>query len=321
MIQAAQDFASSIEFLSSDFSADIRQMAGTLSSADFNATWQYVEYELDLLYEKTRVLEDCIGYVKKTLNEDIQKRQAQLSEKMKTIEGHADSYLNHSFVAKSVSLTGGTGGTDRDGSYLPAADVVCGQLCLPTALVQSYQNNTCVRSGERLPYRSAPEQLLLQEPYRSFYILGQPASDCVAETLRCTFAQPVTVSRITAKPINCYMTSLIVFTDSGKAIPVPPNQDFSPIAITAMEVRLLSDQPSLCQFLQVAVSPSKTDLLTEQAPQLTSTACIEDVELAGYIQQKSEQIESYYQQLTIWKSDNERIKQLNLRLAKGEAMQ
>ena len=300
MIQASQDFTSSLEFLASDFSADIRQMSGTMSSSDFNATWQYVEYELDLLYEKMRVLEDCLDYVKKTLDEDIKTRRSQLEEKMKTIENHAESYLNHSFVAKTVSFADRTGkaAIDRDGNYLPGVEIFDNAACLPTALIESYKNETCIRSGGYVPYRAQPKNLTEQKPYRSFYVLAQPADNGIIDTIKCVFIEPVNTSRINIEPIGCVIEELYVTTAGGVKKPVSPNRDFTDTRIISMEAKISCRQPRLCQFYQCTKLADES--IADAGFGLLPDFCLEDAEAASRKISDQRLWDAYYQSLAAW---------------------
>ena len=316
MLQASEDFEQSLEFLRSEFTADIREMKDVFSSRDYNDSWNYIEMELDLLYEKTRVLEDCLAYAQSAITSEIEQRRKKILAVANQIEQYAQSYVHPDYQAIPIVLEkSGRLITDRDGAALAECETGKG-LAMPSAIASVCLPTGYVRQGEIEPYRCQPSQLAGQKAYRSYYAMPPQHGQPIRETLRCLFSAPQTINWVTAAPVGCEIESVVAIDETGKELPFAVNTACAAQRVKELQIHLVCRNYSRKKFLEAVRQKNELEFVA-QPPK----ASLEEQEQLLQKYRHQETAAAMLQKSVLWQKDCQAVEAANEQAYAREAGQ
>lgn len=118
MINTAQDFESSLAYVTQDIGYTGTKLSNEMSSTVINYTFSEIEDAINTLYQKIRTLEDIKDYTKNFVIRAIQERREKIIGKLKVIETLTDELQDKKSV-KTVAVPDFNYTVyDRDGSEI-----------------------------------------------------------------------------------------------------------------------------------------------------------------------------------------------------------
>lgn len=99
------------------------EISDIMSSNELNTSFNYIEQELNNLYDSIRMLEQLGNYTKEYVTQQIETKENQFKEYLKTIEDVADLYQDTNSVSYLIQFLASKDTIrDRDGSIIPQMD-------------------------------------------------------------------------------------------------------------------------------------------------------------------------------------------------------
>lgn len=221
MIDATHNFEEGVEFLSKDLDKNIANAIplqnNFLDSEKFNEAMQNIEKELNLLYEKTRVLEDIIAYSKEFIQQQIHVNKEKIYKKLETIEDTRDLIKDRAYVLfrapikeRSVEVI-----RDRDGTVIDHCEVFNGNLTLSGQDLEEIKVVDITKKQELVSFNDNLDTAIENKFYRSYYILDGPANNGVKEEIIYLFDGVKQVNHISVTPVNCNIASISFINENG----------------------------------------------------------------------------------------------------------
>jgi hypothetical protein len=330
MIDASHNFEEGVEFLLKDLDKDINSQLmlqnNFLNSQQFNETMTAVEGELNLLYEKTRVLEDMIAYAKEFVQQEIHLNKEKLYDKLKTIEDHRDTMKESAYISFRVPVKEKNAGIirDRDGTVLDRCDVQNGNLVLSGQELETVRVMDVTNKKELIAYNDNLKEAKSTNHYRTFYLLDGPASDGVKEELTFLFEDAKVVNFISALPVNCKIISATMINENGaeEQIIALENTTIAERKLRGVKLTILATDAETHKY-EIDSSRLQFDFWDKVAAYEYSTALgqsntFEFEKLAGMEQYKKD-YESYLTALSEWQAEKKAVEERNrLKLLKYE---
>jgi hypothetical protein len=228
MLKTSTSFEESVNYMIKDLSISsddgIKYQTSTMDSSDFNTTMNVIESKINVLYEKTRLLDDIITYAKEYIKNTIYENSKEIKSIVNEIEDESDSIKNSSYISYDVPFTEGDGSyIDRNGVELSHSVLSNGVLTSSKKSSVNIKFDSIQRISSTIPYRQNLDDLIKgTKPYRSFYFLDSPMEDGFSEEIKIKFQYPVTINYIDAITSNCkesdvkyYYNNTVVETSSA----------------------------------------------------------------------------------------------------------
>ena len=192
-----------------------------MDSDEFNSTMKQIEYDLDALYENIRMLNDVADYCRNYIVNSVEEKRAKFIEQLKIIEQLTDSYQDKSYITQMVPfLTNQEIITNRQGESVKAMSINSGTLEMAGKKVEEAVIQSAVRITSHGSTKSTPENLALNKPSRSTYLMDEPIPGGVEEEYEVRFKSPVNANYIDINVSNCEVTDLCAINDTDENIPV-----------------------------------------------------------------------------------------------------
>jgi hypothetical protein len=224
MLKTAIDFEESIQFLNAGINADtfnnFKYQTTAMDSDDFNLTMKDIESKLNLLYEKSRILEDILTYTKTFIQQNIDSSNKECRDILNDIEHTRDEMKSKtgSYMSYNIPISDSTGSyADRDRTELPHCNILDSMATLSGIINTDINIKDIKKTSSSVPYRSNIEDLKQNKAYRVYYFLDEQVSGGLEETIKVTFATPVLVNYLDIVPANCKITK-ITYTLSNDAL-------------------------------------------------------------------------------------------------------
>lgn len=213
------NFDYNIEQLVKPIDLNIKRQYEVMNSENFNSSLQSIEKNLDILYEKTRYLEDAIDYTKIFLDQKITAFETRMSSILNSVEDINAINKNMAYIEYPVPFQQNvTDSTDRNKDYrvepcdLNATSKV---LTLSAHENHSYGISSINRTGECIPYDSNINDFLTGEKYRAIYIEDKIQKNGLIENFTCYFPYAVEVNNINVKPVNSEIENITLVYPNG----------------------------------------------------------------------------------------------------------
>lgn len=211
------NFESKIDYLietdNSGIENKLKDFGTYMNSSIANANFETIEDSLNLLYERIRILEECIDYAKKYINSEIDETIAECKGLLNDLENMNDMNFSEtkSCVIKNVPLVKGDFDqhTDRDGSILKPCEVYGNVVSLTGTVRDSIVPKNISILGSDQVYERNQEDLLADEVYRSHYLLDSVPAKGVTENITFSFDGPKAINSIKIKLSNCTLMDII----------------------------------------------------------------------------------------------------------------
>ena len=197
----------------------IKRQDVVMNSDNFNSSLKSIEKNLDILYEKTRYLEDSIDYTRVFLNQKIAIFEQRMDAILNNIKDIGAIDRNMSYLEYPVTFQQNVvDSTDRDKDYRVEPCLLHDSskvLTLSAHEAYVQKMSSINRTSEYMPYDSNLEDLILGEKYRAIYIEDKVQRDGVVENYTCYFPHSVEVNSIDIKPVNCEVLNTTLVYPSG----------------------------------------------------------------------------------------------------------
>ena len=205
--------------------SDIKEQNNVLDSKNYNKTFNSIEKNLNLLYEKTRILQDMMAYSTLFIKNEIDDSVAECKDLLKSIEENRDlikdsAYINYNVKLQSIFDTY----SDRNNSPIKGVEFYNGAITLNNNLIEDVKCNNVEISGESLNSNimNTKEDIIQDKLYRTFYMFDRPQKKPVREKIILTFEQAKTINKINFITSNCKIDS-IEFTDENNKVETMSN--------------------------------------------------------------------------------------------------
>ncbi len=196
---------------------DYEKQGVKLNSTLKNKTFEDIENKINILYEKTRSLEEIIKYSRTFLKEKITTKKDEIRRMTIEIETSSDDLKNEDFIFENIDFSrdNRTEIRDRDGNGIAKANISKGKIIvsgfnLLDADVQSYS-----RKGEVAVYKNNIISAIKDGWYRVIYMLDGIASNGVREVLEITLAKPTRINFLKIEQSNCKIENINFINSAG----------------------------------------------------------------------------------------------------------
>ncbi|PTY93102.1 hypothetical protein [Heyndrickxia sporothermodurans] len=322
MIDASRNFDEGVAFLLSDLEKDINSKLllqnNFLDSRRFNETMKNIEDELNLLYEKTRVLEDMISYTKEFVQQEIHLNKEKLYDKLKTIEDHRDTMKESAYISYRAPLETKNAEVirDRDGTVLDRCDIDNGYLVLSGQELETIRVVDVTKKQELTAYQDNLEESKTTKHYRSFYLLDGPASNGVKEELTFMFEDTKTVNSISGVPVNCEILSATLINENGaeEQVVLLENSTIAEKRLKGVKITIIARNYQTHVY-EIESNRLQYDFWSKVAAyeygQVLGQNSTFDFESASGVDQYKEDYEAYLAELEEWKAEKQAVEERN----------
>lgn len=322
MIDATHNFEQGVEFLSQDLDKDIAKnlvlQSNFLNSQQFNETMNNIESELNLLYEKTRVLEDIIAYSKEFLEQQIHVNKELLYDKLETIEDTRDIVKDRSYVLFRAPLKQKNAGIirDRDGTVLDYCEIDNGNLTLSAQDLETIRVVDVTKKQELIAFNDNLEDVKDTNHYRTYYLLDGPASHGIKEEITFLFDDAKRVNFISASAVNCRIVSATLINENGaeESVVALENSTIAEKKLRGVKLTIVSNNYETIAY-DVDMMRIRGDfwdkiVVYEYNRSLGKASAFDLQKLSGMAQYK-EDYQAYLKELEEWKKEKEAFEKQN----------
>lgn len=218
MINDTIDFELTISKIIQQQNTNLYLQANVLNSEHINKSFQEIENTLNVLYEKTRYLEDAITYTKEFLETKINYFDTQINAVLHEIENVAESSKNLSYISYNVPFVQNTDiDNDRNRGTIRPLSIKDGKyLTLSPVKNEIIKFSTCERTSESIPYKDNFDVIKTlgkieknkDEAYRTLYLEERLISGGLTETITMYFKEPTTLNTLDISVSNCEIKNL-----------------------------------------------------------------------------------------------------------------
>ena len=255
MINASQDFNSALSYVTQDMDYTNAKLSSDMSSAAFNYTFLEIENNINILYEKIRLLEDIRDYTKDFVIRAVKERRTKLIENLKTIETLTDEIQSNNSMVSVMVPDKEAAVYDRDGSTVAQFEYDNGDLVVP-GFVLSVEDAVTVTSNGPVKATKVKKQDPVQGDYSSTDLVplssAEPFVSCTIPTgvnkshfdiyqgtesdtegfkvqYDITFSGKTRCNYIKLNPVNCKIIDIKIYDINNIMTQVNPEQRYFPL--------------------------------------------------------------------------------------------
>ena len=204
-----------------------------LNSNDINSAFNNIEQSLNLLYENTRYLEDCISYCNAFLDLKIEEYNQDIQETLKSIENIRDLNKNSSYIEYSCKFKDDLSiKKDRDNTTINnmMQKECCLMLGIEKESIIDFSNIT--KTSSFVPYANNLQNIKT-EFYRTYYIEEKIANTGVSESITITLSEPTEINYVDIKRVNAEIKNFRLVYLNGTEEYIEYNNGVVPCAIVS----------------------------------------------------------------------------------------
>ena len=188
-----------------------------LNSSDYNKTFKCIEESLNLLYEKTRTMQNIIDYSNSFIRTEIDETITECKSLLDNIETNRDllkdsAYINYNVKLQSIFDTY----SDRNNSPIKGVVLHNGVITLSNNSVETVEltslNIESKDSNNNI--LNTKDDIQTDNNYRTFYMFDRTQKDPIKEKITIELPKVKTINKINLIPSNCKISS-IEFTDEN----------------------------------------------------------------------------------------------------------
>lgn len=219
-IKDYNNFDYNIEQLEKPINLNITKQGNVMNSDNFNSSLQSIQDNLDILYEKTRYLEDSIDYARTFLDQKIEAYGKRINTIISSIEDISAINKNMSYLDFVVPFQENVvDHKDRNKNYKVKPCMISGNdkvLTLSNNAQEEYEITSISRSCTQVSYDSNLDEFSKgNNNYRAIYIEDKPLKSGVLETFTCYLPHAVEVNYIKTKAINSRIENIVLVYPNG----------------------------------------------------------------------------------------------------------
>ena len=211
------DFSEKIKYLldnTKNISLEKQNMY--LNSNIINNNFKIIENELNSMYEKTRILEDIIDYMKLYINNEIENYMLDCRNLLKDIEVLSDINLKEEINYTAINVPfiyNALEYIDRDGTVLKNCDIYNNKIVLSQNKDITVQiNSVSIVRNEALfnleTINDNKDNIIYNKPYLIEYELDSIVNNGINELIRLNFNKEEIINTIRIDLINCNLKSI-----------------------------------------------------------------------------------------------------------------
>lgn len=203
MLLNFDDINNSIKFLTKENKEYPTEVAETMNTQQFNSSCKKIESQLNLLYEKIRVLQDLDSFINDYTKTKIKEAAKKLKSNLKIIEDTVDLYQDTNSVAVLVPMhSDDTVIRDRDGSIVAKMQEDNETLSMDSKNISSVAISSITREANAACYNSTYDNLISGSPGISCYYTNSSDVDNIREVVTVSFTEAITANHIEIAPVN-----------------------------------------------------------------------------------------------------------------------
>lgn len=285
-----------------------------LNTEDYNTTQTEIYYQLNLLYDKLRVMEEVNEYLLTQIKTKAETASQTCEALLKDIEKSRDAIKEVAYHTIPVTMASTQSHYDRDGVSLKSALVYNNNIVNAFSIKRSIPFIMKSNTTKRV-YHNNTEALSNGEVYRSYYITDESYADGIAEHLQFVFQQPIDINRIAAKPSNAalfnyklhYQGDDIVLRDLNWENPVYAESVSLEIKTTNFKEEIFKCDAS--RMTADALSVLESELYKSYTNQATYSAA--DLDTLLGIKTLKEDYQKYLTSVESWQARRKQVVEAN----------
>lgn len=215
------DFEKNLEFLTSKEVnvQDITMQKNILNSSDYNKTFKCIEESLNLLYEKTRTMQNIIDYSNSFIRTEIDNTITECKSLLDNIETNRDllkdsAYINYNVKLQSIFDTY----SDRNNAPIKGVVLHNGVLTLNNNSVEVIDITELQIESKNANNNvlNTKDDIQTNNNYRTFYMFDRAQKDPIREKITIELPNIKTINKVNLIPSNCKVTSIEFTNENGQ---------------------------------------------------------------------------------------------------------
>lgn len=204
MIKTIDEFNAASGFINKDLETYSFDLSEQMNSYEYNLYLQDTQYYIDVLYEKTRTIEDMIDYLEKYCSTKINKINTIIKQKEALLNNSIEERNNKNYI--SLTINWGKNPVneilDRDGSVLHAAEVKDNEEIEAASIRTAFPNILGINKvSNNNVYSDNLSEYFRSNTYYADYILDYPND--IIEEFCIDLDNSTKINNILIEPINC----------------------------------------------------------------------------------------------------------------------
>lgn len=214
------DLNSNLEFLI-DTKVDlsnVKKQDKILDSKNYNDTFKSIEDSLNLLYEKTRTIQNTIDYANSFIRNEIDQTIIECKSLLDNIENNRDimknsAYINYNVKLQSIFDTY----SDRDNTPIKGVEMHNGAITLNNSVVEDVilENTTLESESSSYNVFNTLDEIYTDKTYRTMYMFDRTQATSIKEKIVLHFTKVRTINKINLTPSNCVINSITYTYEDG----------------------------------------------------------------------------------------------------------
>lgn len=220
MIDTSKYIEDAISFLNNqdveDLNYQFMYQTDYFNSQDYNYTLYNIENNLNILYEKSRVLQDVIKYTREYIKQNVYSITDECRSILDAIEDNVDSLKQNNYININVPFLQSTGAyVDRDGKKLEKNAVYDAAITLSGNEKEKLKIKTISQKNNFKPYKENITNLIQDKEYRSFYMLDAPVTNGLKEQITVEFETENIINQLNIVSSNCKISDMKYIDATG----------------------------------------------------------------------------------------------------------
>ena len=219
MLKDSIDFDYNLKQINQKVDSDIKLQDKILDSKKMNDTFTTIENNLNLLYEKTRYLEDAIEYAKTFAEVKIGEYNTEINGMIKTIDDISNISRNMGYVQYEVPFVEGVIDIpDRNKNYkikpckvresTNTNNIKYDILTLNNYVDHTYKFNSITPKCDQVPFDSNLSEFDGSNKYTVLYLEEKPVNGDLVQTMTVALAEPCEINELRISPVNCLIENI-----------------------------------------------------------------------------------------------------------------
>ena len=198
MLKDSTDFDYNMSELKKDLDINITLQDDVMESEKMNTSLKSIENNLNVLYEKTRYLEDAIDYAKTFLTMKIDNYINDINSSIKSIEDLSTVDKNLGYIDYNVPFVENTTEEkDRNKNYkVTPCSIKNNVLTLSNRIKDTYNYSSITYKCEQIPHYNNLSTINIDGFYRSIYLEEKPIKTGITETITIYLEEPKEVNEL-----------------------------------------------------------------------------------------------------------------------------
>lgn len=220
MIDTSKYIEEAINFLNNqdveDLNYQFMYQTNYFNSQDYNYTLYNIENNLNILYEKSRVLQDVIKYTREYIKQNVYEITDECRSILDAIEDNVDSLKQNNYININVPFLQSTGSyVDRDGKKLEKNAIYDAAITLSGTDKEKLRIKKITQKNNFKPYKENLSNLIQDKEYRSFYMLDAPVTDGLKEQITVEFETENIINQLNIIASNCKISDMKYIDATG----------------------------------------------------------------------------------------------------------